>query len=227
MSTKSMLITVKTVILLIILGLAATSSQAQNTPQPITFTFEPSSKPIVFTEKDREFALKYMKETRDEIVKILSEASDSQFYFKANEKTWSLAEVAEHVIVVETRLLPTITEKILKNPAPEGKDFYRSNDRAIIMAMTNRNTKFQAPEAIQPAGRWKTKAETLSAFQKARSETMAYMETTKEDLRNHFAVNPGMGVIDAYQWFIFLTVHSDRHLAQMKEILANPNFPKK
>lgn len=202
-------------------------AQEKGGQQPIVFTFEPNSKPITFTEKDREFAIKYMRETRDEIVKILSEASEAQFYFKANEKTWSLAEVAEHVVVVETRLLPTITDKILKTPAPEGKDLYRANDRGIIMAMTNRTTKFQAPEAIQPAGRWKTKLETLSAFEKARGKTMAYMETTKDDLRNHFAVNPGMGVIDAYQWFVFLTVHSDRHLAQMKEILANPNFPKK
>jgi DinB superfamily len=140
--------------LLSILVLGIISIQAQNTQQPVLFNFEPNSKAAGFTEKDRDFALKYLKETQAEFLKAVSGLSEEQFNFKPDPKKWSVAEVAEHIIVVETRLLPTITEKILKNPAPEGKDFYRVVDGGIIMAITNRTTKLQAPEAIQPKGRW-------------------------------------------------------------------------
>lgn len=184
-------------------------------------------KPVVFTQKDREFALKYLKENREEFLKALSDLSEAQLNYKSAPDKWSIAEVAEHIIIVENRLFPLITEKILKAPAPEGKDNFRITDRTIILTATNRNQKFQAPESVQPNGRWKTKAEIISGFEKARTQTTSFVETTTEDLRNHFGDNPLLGVIDGYQWFIFLPAHSERHLAQIAEIKSTPNFPKK
>jgi hypothetical protein len=36
-----------------------------------------------------------------------------------------------------------------------------------------------------------------------------------------------MGELDAYQWMLFMAAHSKRHLAQIEEVKADPNFPKK
>lgn len=183
--------------------------------------------PVVFTDKDRETGLKYLEETKGEFIEQISSLSDAQLNFKTGPERWSIAEVAEHIIVAENTLYSLITEKILKAPAPESTDNFRVKDTAIWLAITNRETKFTAPEQVQPNGRWKSKAELLSNFETARAKTISYVKTTGEDLRNRFAENPVIGVIDGYQWFIFLNAHSSRHLAQIREIKAEPKFPKR
>jgi hypothetical protein len=112
--------------------------------------------PVVFTEKDREFALKYANDTRDDFVKQLTGLSDAQLNFRAAEGRWTIAEIAEHIIIVETGLRGFVTEGGMKSAVPAGKDDFRINDVAVILAITNRQQKFNAPEQVRPNGRWKT-----------------------------------------------------------------------
>jgi hypothetical protein len=46
--------------------------------------------PKVFSEKDREFALKYASDTRDDYVKQLTGLSDAQLNFRAAEGRWTM-----------------------------------------------------------------------------------------------------------------------------------------
>ncbi|MEZ5426938.1 MAG: DinB family protein [Pyrinomonadaceae bacterium] len=202
----------------------AQTSPAAARPNPAPAGSEKKS--VSFTEEDRAGALKAFDETRTEFLNEISELSEAQLNFKTAPDRWSAAEVAEHIILAENLIYGLITDKILKNPAPEGKDNFRVKDRAIWLAITNRSTKFTAPEVIQPKNRWKTKAEILSNFKETRGKTVSFIKSTSEDLRNHFGENPGLGVIDGYQWFLFMNAHTARHLAQIAEIKADPNFPK-
>ena len=45
--------------------------------------------PVVFTEKDREFALKYAIDTRDDFIKQLLVLSDAQLNFRAADGRWT------------------------------------------------------------------------------------------------------------------------------------------
>ena len=171
--------------------------------------------------------MKFLNETREEFLKEISGLSDAQLNFKSAPDRWTIAGVAEHIIVVENNLFPVISVDSLKTPAPEGEVNFRVYDRAVLMAITNRTRKLQAPESVQPNGRWKTKAELIGNFEKIHGQMISFLETTNEDLRNHFLKNPLIGMIDSYQWLIFLSGHTERHLAQIKEIKAAPNFPKK
>ena len=39
---------------------------------------------------------------------------------------------------------------------------------------------------------------------------------------------PGLGQpLDAYQWLLFISAHSERHTKQILEVKADPNFPQK
>ncbi len=53
------------------------------------------------------------------------------------------------------------------------------------------------------------------------------MKGTQDDLRAHSAPHPVLKTIDAYQWLLLLSAHSARHAAQIEEVKADPNFPKK
>ena len=90
---------------------------------------------------------------------------------------------------------------------------------------TNRQQKFQAPEQVRPNGRWKTVADLLSNFGSTRQTSIDYMKNMKEDMRAHFVSMP-LGKLDAFQGYLFMIGHSERHLAQLKEVKADPKYPK-
>lgn len=182
--------------------------------------------PVKFTEDDRAAALKYLEETKADFMKEVSGLSDKQLSFRPAEKRWTIAEVAEHIILSETALRGLIA-KMIETPAPAGKDDYRAKDLGVRLAITNRSQRFNAPEFLKPASKFKTRDELLSNFEKERNATIEWVKGTKADLRGHFFDNAMMGVIDAHQWVLFLAGHSDRHLAQLKEVKTEKKYPKK
>ncbi len=190
----------------------------------LTTLSQASSAPVVFTEKDREFALKYLNDTKDDFVKQLTGLSEAQLNFRAAEGRWTIGEIAEHIIVVESALMGMFNAPTAKRSF--GADVPRVADTAIVLAITNRGQKFTAPEQVRPNGRWKTRDELLSNFEKTRGATIEWMKANKEDLRSTFVRSP-MGMVDSLQAMLFLTGHSDRHLAQLKEVKSDQKYPAK
>ena len=186
----------------------------------------PAKAPIVFSEKDRAFALKYMNETKEDFVKQLTGLSDAQLNYREAEGRWTIAEIAEHIIVVENALFGMVTNQVMKSAAPKCEDPFRVGDMTVILSATNRSTKFTAPEMVRPNGRWKTRDELLLNFDKTRNTTMDFMKNNTVDLRSMFGQGPP-GTIDAFQWLLFMTAHSERHLAQLKEVKASAKYPAK
>lgn len=182
--------------------------------------------PVVFTEKDREFALKYLGETKDDFVKQITGISDTQLNFRAAPNKWTVAEVAEHIILSEGTILGLIQGQILKSPE-NTSDVFRTKDTGVILAITNRSQKFTAPEMLKPTARFKNREELLTNFEKARNQTIEFVKSNKINMRGHFFENPLMGMIDGYQWLLFLNGHTDRHLSQLKEVKADAAYPAK
>ncbi|MGE3466329.1 MAG: DinB family protein [Pyrinomonadaceae bacterium] len=179
---------------------------------------------VVFSEKDREFALKYLSDTKADYVDQLTGISDAQLNFRAAEGRWTIAEIAEHITVVESALFAMLTAPTAAKTY-KCEDVPRIPDTALILAITNRSQKFTAPEQVRPNGRWKTKAELISNFEKTRAITIEYIKNTKADLRSTFVQSP-MGTIDSLQGILFISGHGDRHLAQLKEVKADAKYPK-
>lgn len=191
----------------------------------IMLAAQPAPPKVVFTEKDREFALKYLNDTREDYVKQLTGISDAQLNFRAGEGRWTIAEIAEHITVVENALFGMMTApgaaKSLKCD-----ELPRFADTALVLAITNRSQKFTAPEQVRPNGRWKTREDLLSNFEKTRAVTAGYIKNNQADLRSTFVQSP-MGNIDSFQGILFIAGHGDRHLAQLKEVKADAKYPKK
>ncbi|MGQ0543600.1 MAG: DinB family protein [Blastocatellia bacterium] len=190
----------------------------------VAFAQAPPAK-VVFTEKDREFALKYLNDTKDDYIKQLTGISDAQLNFRAAEGRWTIAEIGEHIIVVEQALFgmftaPTAAKTFKCEEVP------RIADTALILAITNRGQKFTAPEQVRPNGRWKTKEDLIANFEKTRVATIDYVKNNKADLRSAFVQSP-MGTIDSFQGILFVAGHGDRHLAQLKEVKADAKYPAK
>jgi hypothetical protein len=176
------------------------------------------------TAADREKGLQYFQQTRDGVTAAVKGLSEAQLKFKPAPDRWSVAEILEHITLVEDSLFQNVTEKIMKAPAgAPGRDTAKI-DAMIVAMLPDRSQKRQAPAEFVPSGRW-TPEETLDHFLKSRAKTIAFLESTP-DLRAHVVDSPLGQPLDAYEWLLFIAGHSERHTKQMLEVKADPNFPK-
>ena len=177
------------------------------------------------TTADRERGTKYLAQTRDGIVAATKGLSEAQMKFKPAPDRWSVAETLEHIALAEDFLHQNVTDKIMKSPAgPADRDTAKA-DAMVLAMIPDRSHKAQAPPPLVPTGRW-TPSETLDHFVKSRAQTIAFLESTP-DLRQHVADSPLRQSLDAYEWLLFVSAHSERHTKQILEVKADPNFPKK
>jgi hypothetical protein len=178
------------------------------------------------TQAERDYAVKYLQETRQKFLDSVDGLSEAQWKYKPAADRWSVAEVAEHIALSETLILQLVTDRLLKTPpAPRGEG--AATDEAVIKVVTDRSSKAQAPEVLKPVGKWATREALVKDFGASRDKTIAYVKETADNLRSHSMPHPALKSIDAYQWIILLSAHSARHTAQIEEVKADPAFPKK
>ena len=176
------------------------------------------------TQADREKGLQYLQQTRDGVTAAVKGLSEAQLKFKPGPDRWSVAEVLEHITLVEDSIFQNVTEKVMKAPAGAPDRDTAKIDALILAALPDRSNKRQAPPQFVPTGRW-TQEETLDHFLKSRAKTIAFLESTP-DLRAHVVDSPLGQPMDAYEWLLFMAGHSERHTKQILEVKADPNFPK-
>jgi hypothetical protein len=173
---------------------------------------------------DREKGLQYLQQTRDGVVAATKGLSEAQLTFKPAPDRWSIAEVLEHITVVEGAIYGNVTENIMKAPPGAADRDTAKIDAQVLAMVPDRTRKVKAPEQFVPNGRWPA-AETLDQFLKVRARTVAFFESTP-DLRAHVGGQGFLGPLDAYEWLMFTAAHSARHTKQILEVKADPNFPK-
>ena len=184
----------------------------------------PVAQAISSSERDQ--AVKYLTTMRDQVVRESETLTEAQWNFKSAPGRWSVGEVVEHLALAESFMFD-MQQKTVAGPAASAdqRAATKGKDDTIIKGVPDRTKKFQAPEPLQPGARLGSRAEILAAFKERREKTIAYASTTKDDLRSRVSDSP-LGPFDAYQWLLFAAAHSERHLAQLREVKADPNFPK-
>lgn len=180
------------------------------------------------SQHDRDYAMAQLQAGRKEFLDAVAGLTPEQWNFKAAPDRWSIADCAEHIALSEDFISGMIKNQILKGPAtPEKRDQVKvKNDEDLTKAVVDRTQKFKAPEPITPKKRWADPAEAVSHFKESRDANIAYIETTQDDLRGHFAPHPAAGMLDAYQWFLLMSAHTERHVAQIQEVKTDPKYPR-
>ena len=179
------------------------------------------------SQHDRDFAIDQLQTSRKDFLDAVTGLTPEQLNFKAAPDRWSIAECAEHITISEDFIGGMIKGQMLKGPAtPEKRAELKVTDEMILKGVPDRSQKFKAPEPIVPKKRWPDLETTVAHFKESRDANIAYLGTTQDDLRDHFAPHPALGLMDAYQWFLLLTGHTERHIAQIQEVKADPKYPK-
>lgn len=195
-------------------------------PASLAQTVAPAA-PSTLTAEERETALKNLQATHDAFLKSIVGLSEKQWRFKSAPDRWSIAEVAEHITVAESTFLDTLQNQVMTSPAdPSKRAEVKGKDEMVLKMVPDRTQKRHAPENLKPTNRWPNRDELTKAFEASRQATMDYVRTTDADLRDHFAPHGAPGLLDGYQWILFISAHCERHTKQIEEVKAGPNFPK-
>jgi hypothetical protein len=183
--------------------------------------------PTTLSAQERDAALSSLESTHDAFLKSIAGLSEKQWRFKPAPDRWSVAEVSEHIAVSESTIFGLVQKQIMMSPAtPDKRSEVAGKDEVVLKMVPDRSHKAQAPEFLKPTDRWATREELTKAFEDSRKATMDYVRTTNDDLRDHFGPHPLLGPLDAYQWILLISAHSERHTKQIEEVKADPNFPK-
>ena len=183
-----------------------------------------SAKPL--TKEEREAAVKYLKQTQKQFLDSVKGLSEAQLKWKAAPEKWSVFETAEHITLAESFIFDLIAGQVMKTPADETKTSGATPEQ-IMQLVPDRTNKFQAPEPIRPdKATWTSIRETTDAFKLKRKTTIDFVASGNDNMRAHFFPNPAFKELDAYLWLFFLSAHTERHIKQIQEVKANPNFPK-
>jgi len=170
-------------------------------------------------------AADHLQNTHAKFLASIDGLSAPQLAFKSAPTRWSIAEVAEHIASAEDFLMTMVQDQVMKAPARTEQVNLKEIDDFILQAITDRTNKIQAPEPLIPRNRFGSIEASRDHFQASRARTIAFLKATK-DLREHAVDSPLGKKLDAYQWLLFISAHSERHTKQIEEVKADPNFPK-
>jgi len=178
----------------------------------------------MLTEKERESAIKRLTRTRQTLLDAVEGVSEEQARWKPAPDRWSILEYVEHLAVSDDELIG-IVKRSLETPArPETEEERKAREQRIRETPMPRGVN-RAPKMLQPAGKFKSLTDAVSAFLAARERTLEYARTTNEDLRSHFCSHNVLGPMDGYQWLAANAHHVESHAAHIKEIREMPGFP--
>lgn len=180
------------------------------------------------SDMERKQALEWLQQSQQEFFASIDGVTEEQWKWKPAPERWSVGETAEHIVLAEAMLF-NFVEQAVNSPAnPDWEEQTKGKTEFIIRIMAPRLGKATAPEPIVPTGKL-TQAQVKTQFEKQRVKIVAFATETQVAVKEHTAVHPFpvFNTLNAYQWLIYVPLHTMRHDKQIAEVKATPGYPTK
>lgn len=197
----------------ILIGLALSVSAAAATAAPATG----------MSDEDREHLLVHFEMTGQVLAELVRGLSPTQLEYKASPDRWSIRECVSHLAVAEPDYWRDLMKAVKAPPDMQGKKS-SATDADILWYGIDRVVHTKTGGGHEKVDTYKDAGVALARFQALRETMIEYIKSTHDDLRAHsFGSRES---IDCWQWMLEISTHAERHIQQIREIKADPNFPK-
>jgi uncharacterized damage-inducible protein DinB len=167
-------------------------------------------------------AMKFLDDRRTELLQSVADADSDRLRARPAPEKWSVAEILEHLRIVEAGVARLITKRVTK--AREAGIAQEGSTESILASLDQYASILQyapitAPETVRPRSDVDPE-EALAGLGRSRDDLRAAAE-----LANGIALgdikhtHPVLGEIDLYQWLIFIGQHETRHRRQIERTL--------
>jgi len=171
------------------------------------------------TDRERQRLIAHLDMTASWLADAVGGLTPNQLAFRLAPDAWTILEVIDHLVVVGTIYWQDL-QSALK--APGGKKS-PATDADILWYGIDRTNREKAIPSEVPKG-LRDLPSGLDAHRQNHARLMEFIKSTKDDLRGHIVERQNC---DAYQWALLISTHEHRHVLQIREIKADPAFPKK
>jgi len=176
------------------------------------------------TRTERAELIDLLNRSNREFLEAVEGLTDRQWSFKPGPDRWSIAEVAEDIVLSEAALFGNATKNV-DGPVDGTWESTLAKTEMLRRALPNRSTRVTAPEEIQPK-QGMTHAQVMTRFKEQRARTLAYAQETEAPLKSHTAANPFFGPLNGHQWLLYIPLHNQRHNLQIAEVKTAPGYPR-
>lgn len=167
---------------------------------------------------DLEPVLTALAESTRRFIAALDDSSPGEWERRPSAERWSLAQTAEHTVVVLRGIERLCTTRMAGMPLAANDPGRRVRNGDLTRIMSDRSETLPAPAMVLPTGRWATREALIADFRKSTEGLIAWARSCPVDLRSIGAPHPLLGALDAVQWLEFVAAHTDRHRLQVEEI---------
>lgn len=180
----------------------------------------------VITKKERKYALTLMKSFREDALKSMKGLSEAQLNFKPSPGQWSIKECIYHIAATEKNLWRSFETAMNKAPEPDNGSGIKLADDQVIKMIENKSFGVITAEQVQPDNtKYTSPEQAINDFRLNRMTQIKYMKTSTEDLRNR-TIQTAFGLIDCYQYYLFIAGYSNQFIQRIKEIKEAVGYPR-
>ena len=173
------------------------------------------------TRLERQRLVAHLEMTGAWLPDEVSGLSTAQLQFRPAPGRWNVLEVVEHLAISNPIYWNVLHEAMKKPPRRSSST---GTDEGILWYGIDRTQREKAIPAEDAKGQLREISAALKALRDLHEEMLRYARTSNDDLRAHYVERQGS---DAYQWFLLISTHEQRHILQIRELKAHPDFPKK
>ncbi len=146
------------------------------------------------------------------LLQMLSSIDEKEFNQRKNE-AWSVADVAEHLLSLETQINLFIKEAHPTERAPDLKV------EPVMHGLQSFENRYNAPDFTLPSAEDKDKNKLMNGLQEQR-DILRQIILTTDITETVNQKHPVIGSMTRLEWACFNIHHTDRHLQQIRNILA-------
>lgn len=166
-----------------------------------------------------------MEETRARLFERVASLSPAQKSTRLNAESWTVAEIIEHLGIVEKQIVRLATLMLAK---AESAGAMASSDGRIGpvslegIAERSGREKYEAPETSRPVGLpVDDSLDVMRASREALHRLRPRLEAT--NLSSVDYPHPVFGPLNLYEWLVLIGLHEERHLRQIDAVLSSNN----
>ena len=152
--------------------------------------------------------------------------SEGQLAFQPTPVKWSIGEILDHLPPAE-RSIARVLSKILQQAAGRGLvgESGSMDPLPHQIDLQIYNQPADAPESVRPSPE-RPLGQLLESLQESRERLQEVASRADGRVVGNVTIRHfQLGELHFYQWLVLEAAHEAKHLAQIRQIKANPRFP--